>query len=308
MTVTAVKIPSMNSCRIGKTRYGNTGTSAEVKKQSQWFESMGTGIINIKASRHWKDAVERVQSPPLLLPSDRFFRSGKLPSFSQLMSVVYGGQNAKKILPKNNGKEPVDVGDSRCDKEVEAHSSSTLSFSREASKRSLQTSPTESICVDNHDSVDTQRTTGGTSSVTCAAGSQSSVGAAQLEKGRFDTFSRQVRKPDFRSRRRFHGATPSNFCHVCQKMQKGSAHVVCSNIELGICRKVVCKRCCAEYGLDYGNRAAADFVCPHCRSSCPPRSQCYVYEKTNERRRNGTLKKRKSRYFEAVKLLRLGRA
>lgn len=65
----------------------------------------------------------------------------------------------------------------------------------------------------------------------------------------------RLRSPDHSSRRenggvfkkqrpkRFTHAVPSNFCHICCRSSKRVRKVICKNIEIGICRKVICEKC-----------------------------------------------------------------
>lgn len=110
---------------------------------------------------------------------------------------------------------------------------------------------------------------------------------------RVNTESRDARV-DSRVQRRYRNASPSNFCHICQKFQKGHAYVVCANIKSGLCRKIVCKSCCFSFGWNWNEAIDSENVwcCPHCTDTCPSRAQCFTYERTNKRRRLGIMKKR----------------
>lgn len=78
-----------------------------------------------------------------------------------------------------------------------------------------------------------------------------------------------------RSRRRYQEASPSKFCHICQKNNKATVHVVCTNIKDGFCRKVVCTGCFFLYKLGDNFEAAqsqkSTFTCCHCQNRCPER-------------------------------------
>lgn len=86
-----------------------------------------------------------------------------------------------------------------------------------------------------------------------------------------------------RSRRRYQVATPSKFCHICQKNNKATAtatetvHIVCTNINEGFCRKSICKGCFVLYGFEKdletarAVNSAAQFTCCHCQNKCPAR-------------------------------------
>lgn len=106
-----------------------------------------------------------------------------------------------------------------------------------------------------------------------------------------------------RRQRRYTQATPSKFCHICQKSDKATVHAVCSNIHEGLCRKVICKGCCVQYGWDWmsANAAGTAWQCPHCMQTCPNRAQCKTYQKTNIRRKIGAMKRREESRGEAAK-------
>lgn len=48
-----------------------------------------------------------------------------------------------------------------------------------------------------------------------------------------------------------------------------------------------CEKCFNEYGWDWkaASKRSREWVCTHCRNICPPRAQCAIYRRTNERRR-----------------------
>lgn len=108
--------------------------------------------------------------------------------------------------------------------------------------------------------------------------------------------------------------TASKFCHICARKSSNVAVAVCSRIEEGLCRKVVCEYCFEKYGWD---RAALDtakkrhgkegfdseackgrkraWECPHCRGQCVAKAQCNTYGKINYKRH---LKLRRKRIAE----------
>lgn len=97
--------------------------------------------------------------------------------------------------------------------------------------------------------------------------------------------------------------TASKFCHICARKSSNVAVAVCSRIEQGLCRKVVCEYCFEKYGWD---REALDVAkrmqekegrdvgpckgrkraweCPHCRGQCVAKAQCNTYGKINYKR------------------------
>jgi len=79
---------------------------------------------------------------------------------------------------------------------------------------------------------------------------------------------------------------PSRFCHVCVRPAARFGFLMCMNIAVGTCRKVVCRRCFADYSWDwYAAANDAFWVCSHCSGTCPsPRASCFTYNKSNKRR------------------------
>jgi len=94
-----------------------------------------------------------------------------------------------------------------------------------------------------------------------------------------------------RKKAKFASPKPSRFCHLCSRTPKTVRQVVCANIheEAYTCRKVVCEKCFTDNGWDWEAAStgpvAAAWVCTHCRDTCPARSQCRTYRRTNERLR-----------------------
>lgn len=99
-----------------------------------------------------------------------------------------------------------------------------------------------------------------------------------------------------RTRRKYTDTTPSQFCRVCQKFQADKMYVTCDNMQAGLCRKVVCKKCCVAFRWNWKKITVpgSRWCCPHCTNTCSKRAQCYIYEKTNDRRRLGIMKKRRT--------------
>lgn len=60
---------------------------------------------------------------------------------------------------------------------------------------------------------------------------------------------------------------PSRFCHICLRRAERVALMACGRFRSGLCRKVVCERCFAEFGYDWEQAvgAGSDWVCTHCR-------------------------------------------
>lgn len=79
---------------------------------------------------------------------------------------------------------------------------------------------------------------------------------------------------------------PSRFCHVCARTAKTARQIVCSNIRLGTCRKVICEKCFERFEWNWDLAAkGSDWICTHCVGVCPDRAQCSTYCKVNEKLR-----------------------
>lgn len=97
--------------------------------------------------------------------------------------------------------------------------------------------------------------------------------------------------------------TASKFCHICGRKSCKVTMAVCSRIEEGLCRKVICEHCFTKYNYDRrvieeakrirakGGKDAdvikqrkTYWECPHCTGKCVPKAQCNTYGKTNYKR------------------------
>lgn len=92
-------------------------------------------------------------------------------------------------------------------------------------------------------------------------------------------------------------AAPSLHCHICSRRpSKESPHVVCGNHAEGTCRKSTCEKCFYLFNSDQATGragAAENWKCSHCRKECPKRAQCFIYDKTTDRRRQKKVNNRK---------------
>lgn len=79
----------------------------------------------------------------------------------------------------------------------------------------------------------------------------------------------------------------SRFCHICTRKGADGELLLCANQKRGICRKVICKKCCDEVLLSNFESQSRDkkWTCTHCRQCCPPRAQCFTYGNINKRRK-----------------------
>lgn len=66
----------------------------------------------------------------------------------------------------------------------------------------------------------------------------------------------------------------------------------------------MCHRCVSDYGWDWqqANAENSSWTCPHCTDSCNkvPRAQCWVYRRTNSRRKENRNKKLKMATMDSV--------
>lgn len=65
------------------------------------------------------------------------------------------------------------------------------------------------------------------------------------------------------------GTQASRFCHICLRRAEKVKMVVCSSLLRGACRKVVCKICFGQFGLDWegATRENGRWECTHCRQT-----------------------------------------
>lgn len=258
-----------------------------LKNKTNVSSVLGEGILSIKASFYWqKSSVVHVPLPSAelqgLIPEP-----GKLPAFQQILH--FSGTGGRTQYSATHGT--VRSRDtSPCQGKEVVRSNSTNSISPERSR----TFGTGSRELKIERDISLEETATGYSSITSSGTDPSSV-VWNLVTAEVLGENLNLRRYARKAQRRYRDATPSNFCHVCQKAQRLRSHIVCANIRRGLCRKVVCNQCCVENGWDWNNidAYAETWLCPHCTDTCPPRAQCFTYERTNERRRNGTMKKRK---------------
>ena len=98
-----------------------------------------------------------------------------------------------------------------------------------------------------------------------------------------------IQKTPIRRERTDFTRKASQFCHICSQKpsKKMGGKAVCSRFREGRCRKMVCEKCLRRHGWDFDAiaRNPGSWVCPHCENSCPTRSQCYIYNRVNAKRR-----------------------
>ena len=96
-------------------------------------------------------------------------------------------------------------------------------------------------------------------------------------------------------KKRYHQPVPSTHCHVCCRPNSNVEMKVCANIRDGTCRKVVCSRCIEMNGWCWDTiRTLNTWTCPHCKDNCAnlSRAQCWVYKRTNLRRKKNNIYKK----------------
>lgn len=109
-------------------------------------------------------------------------------------------------------------------------------------------------------------------------------------------------------RKRYRSATPSTHCHICCRPSRSVQVAICSNIRDGTCRKVICNLCVREYNIgDWENVTApgTTWKCTHCVDACSTvsRAQCFVYTKTNLKRKLAGVSKRQRTGQNASKIV-----
>jgi hypothetical protein len=101
----------------------------------------------------------------------------------------------------------------------------------------------------------------------------------------------------FVRKKRYRRPVPSAHCHICCRPSRSVPVVVCSNITDGTCRKVICSLCITEYNLavwEVVSDPSSFWLCTHCADGCAnvSRAQCFVYSKTNLKRKLTGAKKK----------------
>lgn len=91
-------------------------------------------------------------------------------------------------------------------------------------------------------------------------------------------------------KKRYRNLVPSIHCHICCRPSRSVPVAVCGNITDGLCRKSVCRLCITEYNLadwDRVKNPGSGWICCHCVNSCSsiPRAQCFIYSRTNMKRK-----------------------
>lgn len=98
-------------------------------------------------------------------------------------------------------------------------------------------------------------------------------------------------------KKRFRRAVPSTHCHICCRPSRSVPVAICANINDGTCRKVICNLCVNEYNLGVWEHITTPntmWQCTHCVDACSniSRAQCFVYSRTNLKRKLAGVNKR----------------
>mmetsp|Transcript_16963 Transcript_16963/g.35200 ORF Transcript_16963/g.35200 Transcript_16963/m.35200 type:complete len:259 (-) Transcript_16963:830-1606(-) len=99
-----------------------------------------------------------------------------------------------------------------------------------------------------------------------------------------ESLSKSLERP--RTVRRYTLRGPSKYCHVCQRTDRVTNLLRCSNLEKGACRKVICEVCFGRYGwdLERAKRPGSGWKCTHCTGTCPDKAQCVGYARRKHSR------------------------
>eukprot|EP00177_Eucheuma_denticulatum_P002431 GFKZ01004371.1.p1 GENE.GFKZ01004371.1~~GFKZ01004371.1.p1 ORF type:complete len:511 (-),score=30.84 GFKZ01004371.1:181-1713(-) len=118
---------------------------------------------------------------------------------------------------------------------------------------------------------------------------KSSAGAEKVIK--------KMRKDSTPKNRYSKGASSSHYCHICGRKSR-IEFGRCQNVNLGLCRKVICEKCLLLYEPQHLKRALSnseDWTCTHCRNECPQVARCKQYAKNNQKRREKKARQRAER-------------
>lgn len=101
-------------------------------------------------------------------------------------------------------------------------------------------------------------------------------------------------------KKRYRKPVPSTHCHICCRPSRSVPVVVCANIFEGTCRKSICSLCISEHKLGEWDKvtvADSGWVCCHCVDGCSnvARAQCFVYSRTNLKRKLAGASKKRQR-------------
>ncbi len=92
----------------------------------------------------------------------------------------------------------------------------------------------------------------------------------------------------------------SRFCHVCGRKTDRIRVAPCGRVKDGLCRKVVCEKCCKKMGIagetPLGLEPDRNWKCPHCSGTCIPSAQCGTYRRTNFKRHQALIRRRREKH------------
>ena len=106
--------------------------------------------------------------------------------------------------------------------------------------------------------------------------------------------------PKSRRAYKYKSTVPSRLCHICGRKTDKLRVAPCGRVINGLCRKVVCEKCCSKTGLideaPVGLSPNRNWTCPHCRGICISTAQCSTYGRTNFRRHIALARRRREKF------------
>lgn len=121
-----------------------------------------------------------------------------------------------------------------------------------------------------------------------------------------------TRKPRAKKEKVVQPLVSSKHCHICARSGHPYNLAGCKNLHVNGCRKVVCRKCYntldATRTFEQVTAPADKWECIHCQNMCPEKAQCVIYAKTNARRRDINLQKKKLAASKAIRKPAPGRS
>lgn len=117
--------------------------------------------------------------------------------------------------------------------------------------------------------------------------------------------TKTTRKPRAKKEKIVQPLVSSKHCHICARSGHPHNLASCRNLHVNGCRKVVCRKCYNTLGATTSwekiSAPADKWECIHCQGMCPEKAQCVIYAKTNARRRDINLQKKKLAAMKAAR-------
>lgn len=121
-----------------------------------------------------------------------------------------------------------------------------------------------------------------------------------------------TRKPRAKKEKVVQPLVSSKHCHICARSGHPYNLAGCRNLHVNGCRKVVCRKCYNTLGatstFEQVTAPADRWECIHCQGMCPEKAQCVIYAKTNARRRDINLQKKRLAASKAIRKTTPGRS